>query len=671
MAKQSIQGQVEKLRTQLNEHNYRYHVLDDPIITDIEYDQMMRELQSLEAQHPELQSPDSPTQRVGAPPLDAFETVTHRMPMLSLDNAFDDLEITDFDRRVRDRLNYSDEVEYVAEPKLDGTAVSIVYEKGILSYAATRGDGAQGENITANVKTIDVVPLSLRGEGFPDVLEVRGEIFISQQGFEEMNEQARNKGEKTFVNPRNAAAGSLRQLDSSITASRPLTMYAYSVGYVEGVFTPETHADVLARLKEWGWPINPEVQTVKGAQGCIDYYRKMSNKRDQLGYDIDGIVYKVNDLALQRRLGFVAKAPRWAIARKFPAQEQSTVLDAVDFQVGRTGSITPVARLKPVFVGGVTVSNATLHNADEIARLGVRVGQKVIIRRAGDVIPQVVRVAVDNKIEGEAISFPSACPECGSEIEVVEGEAVARCTGGLICPAQRKEAIIHYASRKAMDIDGLGKKLVNQMVDQDLLQSIADIYDLSLQKVAGLERMAEKSAENLLQAIEASKQTKLSRFIYSLGIREVGEATAASLARHFQTLDALMATSEESLLEIPDVGPVVAQFIAHFFANEQNRQMIQRVLDAGVNWPDEIIDHDKQPLAGQTIVLTGTLEAMSRSEAKEKLQELGAKVAGSVSANTDLVIAGPGAGSKLKKASELDVEVIDEDAMIEILEQYS
>lgn len=662
---------IEKLRAELTEHNYSYHVLDDPQITDIEYDQLMRQLQSLEAEYPELNSPDSPTQRVGAPPLDGFETVVHKMPMLSLDNAFDDAEITDFDRKVRERLNSDVGIEYVAEPKLDGAAVSIVYEDGLLSYAATRGDGYQGENITANVKTIDVVPLRLRGTGFPQILEVRGEIFIDQKGFEAMNARARERDEKVFINPRNAAAGSLRQLDSSITASRPLTMYAYSIGYVEGDFLARSQWEALQYLKSWGWPINPEVKVVSGDTGCIHYYEQMAIKRDKLGYDIDGIVYKANDLTLQKRLGFVAKAPRWAIARKFPAQEQTTRLESVDFQVGRTGSITPVARLEPVFVGGVTVSNATLHNADEIARLGVRVGQRVVIRRAGDVIPQVVRVAADNDIEGKEITFPEHCPDCGSDIETVEGEAVARCSGGLICPAQRKEAIIHYASRKAMDIDGLGTKLVEQMVDQNLLQNVADIYELDIERVSGLDRMAQKSAENLLAAIDVSKQTRLARFIYALGIREVGEATAAGLARHFGNLDALMVAVEEDLIEVSDVGPVVAHFVASFFADERNREMIQRVVASGVNWPVETVDLSLQPLNGQTLVLTGTLTAMSRSEAKERLQNLGAKVAGSVSAKTDLVIAGPGAGSKLKKAAELGIDVIDEDGLVALLEKYS
>ena len=670
MTPEEASTKIEQLRAELTEHNYRYYVLDDPGITDIDYDRLLRELQELETAYPQLLTPDSPTQRVGAVPLTEFQTVEHRLPMLSLDNAFNDDEIRDFDRRVRERLTNVDQLEYVAEPKLDGVAVSIVYEKGVLSYAATRGDGRQGENITANVKTIDAVPLRLRGSGHPGVLEVRGEIYIDQASFERMNDEAREKGEKVFINPRNAAAGSLRQLDSSATARRPLNIYAYSHGFVEGDFAPKTHRDVLEQLREWGCRINPEIATVKGAEGALEYYDQLSQKRDQLGYDIDGIVYKVNDLGLQGRLGFVARAPRWAIARKFPAQEQATTLEAIDFQVGRTGSITPVARLKPVFVGGVTVSNATLHNADEIARLGVRIGQKVIVRRAGDVIPQIVKVAADNTISGELVRFPENCPECGSEIEFLEGGAVARCSGGLICPAQRKEAIIHFASRKAMDIDGLGIKLVNQMVDSGLLHNVADIYQLKLEQVAGLERMATKSAQNLLDAIDQSKQTRLSRFIYALGIREVGETTASNLARYFPDFDRLKQASTDELLEVPDVGPIVAHFIAGFFADERNREMVDRLIEAGIEWPHEEVNPDEQPLAGQTIVLTGTLSAMSRSEAKEKLQMLGAKVAGSVSANTDLVVAGPGAGSKLKKAAELGIDVLDEDGLLELLEKY-
>ena len=590
--------------------------------------------------------------------------------MLSLDNAFDDLEVDSFVVRVLDRLASKETMEFVAEPKLDGVAVSVTYEHGQLVQAATRGDGYRGEDITENIKTVDAVPLSLRGEGYPEILEVRGEVFFPNQAFEKMNEAARAADEKVFVNPRNAAAGSLRQLDSRLTAQRPLKMYAYSVGFIEGDFTPTTHYDSLQQLKKWGWPVNSLTEVVKDAKGCADYYRRLAKLRDSLDYDIDGIVYKVNSLNYQNRLGFVARAPRWAIARKFPAQERVTVLQDVEFQVGRTGSITPVARLEPVFVGGVTVSNATLHNSDEISRLGVRIGQQVVIRRAGDVIPQVARVADQNTELGLPITFPESCPECGSELERGEGEAAIRCTGGLICPAQRKEAIIHYASRKAMDIDGLGTKLIEQLVEAGKLESVADIYELSLEELAALDRMGEKSAENLLQAIEKSKSTRLARVIYSLGIREVGEATAAALARYFQKLDLLIVAEQQTLLEVPDVGPVVAQHIQQFFTDERNRTILERLEKAGVRWPDEEIDLSAQPLAGKTIVLTGTLQSMSRSEAKERLQNLGASVAGSVSAKTDLVVAGPGAGSKLKKATELGIDVKDEDGLAELLEKH-
>ena len=514
------------------------------------------------------------------------------------------------------------------------------------------------------------MPLSLRGEDYPEVLEVRGEVFFPQDAFEKMNEVARAEGQKTFVNPRNAAAGSLRQLDSRLTAQRPLKMYAYSVGYIEGEYAPSMHYESLQQLKAWGWPVNALTETVQGAEGCAHYYTQLAAQRDQLDYDIDGIVYKVNSFAYQTRLGFVARAPRWAIARKFPAQESVTTLQDVEFQVGRTGSITPVARLEPVFVGGVTVSNATLHNADEVERLGVRIGQQVVVRRAGDVIPQVARVAEQNSEPGAKIEFPNVCPECRSDLERVDGEAAIRCTGGLVCPAQRKEAIIHYASRKAMDIDGLGTKLIEQLVEAGMLESVADIYELELSQLSELERMGTKSAENLLTAVEKSKQTRLSRFIYSLGIREVGEATALALAKSYQTLEALAESDEQTLLEVPDVGPVVSQHILKFFADERNCSMVTRIQTAGVCWPDEEIDAETQPLAGQTIVLTGTLSSMSRSEAKERLQNLGASVVGSVSAKTSLVIAGPGAGSKLKKASELGIEVTDEDGLAAILAQY-
>ncbi len=662
--------EIRSLKDELNEHNYHYYVLDEPRIPDQEYDQKLRRLQELENENPHLKTSDSPTQRVGAPPLDAFQSVEHRLPMLSLDNAFDDQEVNDFVIRVSDRLSISETLEFVAEPKLDGVAVSVIYENGQLAQAATRGDGYRGEDITENVKTIDSVPLSLRGKGYPEILEVRGEVFFPQKDFEKMNALARAGGEKVFVNPRNAAAGSIRQLDSRLTAQRPLKMYAYSVGYTKGEYVPETHYESLQQLKAWGWPVNTLTKNVQGAQGCAEYYTSLAKQRDQLDYDIDGIVYKVNSFAYQSRLGFVARAPRWAIARKFPAQEVVTTLQDVEFQVGRTGSITPVARLEPVFVGGVTVSNATLHNADEIERLNVRIGQRVIVRRAGDVIPQIARVADENTELGHVIEFPKDCPECHSVLERLEGETAIRCTGGLVCPAQRKEAIIHYASRKAMDIDGLGTKLIEQLVEADIFESIADIYELDLEQLSNLERMGKKSAENLINAIEDSKQTTLSRLIYSLGIREVGEATALALAKRYHSLDRLINSDETALLDVPDVGPVVAQHILAFFADARNLDMLARIQAAGVCWPDEEVNAEAQPLDGQTLVLTGTLSSMSRSEAKERLQNLGASVVGSVSAKTDLVIAGPGAGSKLKKASELGIDVIDEDGLAALLDQH-
>jgi len=666
----SSADEIRSLTDELNEHNYHYYVLDDPRIPDQEYDKKLRRLQELENQNPHLKASSSPTQRVGAPPLDAFQSVEHRLPMLSLDNAFDDQEVDDFVTRVSDRLATSEVLEFVAEPKLDGVAVSVIYEKGQLIQAATRGDGYRGEDITENVKTIGSIPLSLRGSGYPELLEVRGEVFFPQKDFEKMNALAKAEGKKVFVNPRNAAAGSLRQLDSRLTARRPLKMYAYSVGYTKGGYSPETHYESLQQLKVWGWPVNSLTKIVQGAQGCAAYYVNLASQRDQLDYDIDGIVYKINSLAYQARLGFVARAPRWAIARKFPAQEVATTLQDVEFQVGRTGSITPVARLDPVFVGGVTVSNATLHNADEIKRLGVRIGQRVIVRRAGDVIPQIARVAEENSESGRAIEFPQDCPECQSELERVDGETAIRCTGGLVCPAQRKEAIIHYASRKAMNIDGLGSKLIEKLVEVGIFESIADIYELNLEQLSKLERMGKKSAENLINAVEDSKQTKLPRLIYSLGIREVGEATALALAKRYRTLEALMASDEMTLLDVPDVGPVVTQHILKFFADARNRNMLARIQAAGVCWPDEEVDAEARPLDGQIMVLTGTLSSMSRSEAKERLQNLGAGVVGLVSAKTNLVIAGPGAGSKLKKASELGVDVIDEDGLAALLDQY-
>lgn len=665
-------ARAQELRAEIQEHNYRYYALDEPQIPDAEYDRLMRELQDLEADYPDLVTPDSPTQRVGQTPLSAFATVTHERPMLSLDNAFEEDDLVAFDRRVRDRLQDDATLEYACEPKLDGIAVSLLYRDGLLVRGATRGDGTQGEDITQNVRTVDSIPLKLRGKGFPSVLEVRGEIYMPRAGFERLNEKARESGDKLFVNPRNAAAGSLRQLDSRITAKRPLEMCAYGVGHTEGGELPGKHSEILKALSQWGLKINREMAVVEGIEACIDYYQSLGERRTELDYDIDGIVFKVNRLDLQDELGFVARAPRWAIAYKFPAQEEMTRLLDVEFQVGRTGAVTPVARLDPVFVGGVTVSNATLHNRDEIERLGVKIGDTVIIRRAGDVIPQIVSVVTDKRPkDAKDIEFPDRCPVCDSPVERVPGEAVARCDGGLICPAQRKQAIKHYASRKALDIDGLGDKLVEQLVDKDLIQAVADLYKLSREDLTGLERMGEKSADNLLDALEKSKETTLAKFIYALGIREVGEATARNLAQYFGSLDALAEADEEKLQQVEDIGPVVAHFVAEFFAQEHNREAVKALREAGVTWPEQApVDRDSLPLAGLTYVLTGTLEELTRDEAKERLQALGAKVAGSVSKKTDYLVAGPGAGSKLKKAEELEVDIIDEPGLMELLRKW-
>ncbi len=665
VASAGIRSKAAALREQLNLHNHRYYVLDDPVIPDAEYDRLFRELQSLEQQYPELQTADSPTQRVGGMVLEGFQSVRHQVPMLSLDNAFDDEELVAFDSRIRDRLKYKEEIEYVCEPKLDGIAISLLYRQGVLSRGATRGDGERGEDITANVRTVASIPLRLLGAQVPSLLEVRGEIYLPHAGFKGINEAALAAGEKTFVNPRNAAAGSLRQLDSQITASRPLEMCAYSIGRIEGVDDPESHFDTLEKLRGWGFLVNSHIDVVTGATECMAYYRRLEAERDQLPYDIDGIVYKVNSLALQRRLGFVARAPRWAIARKFPAQEEMTQLLDVEFQVGRTGAVTPVAKLEPVFVGGVTVSNATLHNQDEIARLGIKIGDTVIVRRAGDVIPQIVKV-VDERRPGNAqdIRFPSRCPVCGSPVERLGSDAVARCSGGMVCDAQRKEAIKHFASRKALDIEGLGDKLVEQLVDKGLVRSLDGIFHLDRAELAELERMGEKSADNLLVAIEASKSTTLPRFLFALGIREVGEATAKSLAEHFGSMENLRQADQEALQSVEDVGPVVAHFVYEFFRQSDNLTLLDALIAAGVNWPDIEIDESARPLTGEVWVLTGTLENMGRSEAKERLLSLGAKVSGSVSSNTTVVVAGSAAGSKLTKAQKLDIPVIDEQAFV-------
>lgn len=642
-------------------------MLDDPQIPDAEYDRLLRELQALEQAHPELVTPDSPTQRVGAEPLEGFGEVRHEVPMLSLDNAFDDEELAEFDRRVRERLEV-DEVEYTAEPKLDGLAVSLLYEQGVLVRGATRGDGSTGEDITQNVRTIDSIPLRLIGSGYPQRLEVRGEVFISHAGFRKLNEQAQQQDQKPFVNPRNAAAGSLRQLDPKVTAQRPLEIYCYGVGLVEQGSLPDRHSDILQQLREWGLRVYAGIQRVTGLSGCVDFYRTMEKKRDSLPFDIDGVVFKVDRLDYQQQLGFVARAPRWAIARKFPAQEELTRVLDIDVQVGRTGAITPVARLEPVFVGGVTVTNATLHNEDEVRRKDVRVGDTVIVRRAGDVIPEIVSVILEKRpAKTRPFVMPTQCPVCGSDIEKTEGEAVARCSGGLYCEAQRKEAIKHFASRRAMDIEGLGDKLVEQLVERKLIDDVAGLYDLTVGQLAGLERMGEKSAQNLVEALEKSKHTTLDRFLYALGIREVGDATARILAAEFGSLDALQQATQEQLEAIHDIGPVVAQHIVQFFRQPHNQEVIARLLAAGIDWPPvERTAH--QPLRGKTYVLTGSLSGMTRDEAKQKLQALGAKVSGSVSKKTTAVIAGEKAGSKLAKAETLGVPVLSEEELVELLE---
>jgi len=676
---------VKKLRAEIARHNYLYYVLDAPEIPDAEYDRLFRELQELEARHPKLVTPDSPTQRVGEAPLKKFGAVRHEVPMLSLVNAFTEQEVVDFDRRVRERLGLEvapgilppatltrpcvSQVEYSAEPKLDGLAVSLLYQHGRFTQGATRGDGETGEDVTQNLRTIKAIPLHLYGKGYPEILEVRGEVYLSKQVFNELNRQALARGEKPFANPRNAAAGSLRQLDPKITASRPLAFYAYGLGKVQGGVMPDKHSAILAQLRDWSVPVAREQKVVQGVQGCLDYYRDMSARRARLPYDIDGVVYKVNRLDHQEQLGYISRAPRWALAHKFPAQEELTGVLDIEAQVGRTGALTPVARLKPVFVGGVTVSNATLHNQNEIDRLDVRVGDSVIVRRAGDVIPEIVSVVRERRPpRTRPYHLPRQCPVCGADVVRAEGEVVARCSGGLYCPAQRIQAILHFASRRAMDIEGLGDKLVEQLVTQKLIETPADLYTLTLEQLAGLERMGEKSAANVYGAIQKSKKTTLARFLFALGIREVGEATAQTLARHFGDLDAVMEADEATLQNVPDVGPIVAAHIAAFFRQRHNREVIQRLREAGVTWPGvQRTPAARLPLAGKTFVLTGTLEHMTRDEAKEKLQALGAKVSGSVSAKTSCVVVGRDPGSKLDKARELGVEVLDETALHKLL----
>ena len=663
----SLQQQIDTLRQDLRRYEYEYHVLDNPTIPDAEYDRLFHQLKALEAAHPELITADSPTQRVGAKPLSGFAQIRHEIPMLSLDNAFSDEEFYAFVKRIEDRLiRLPEPLTFCCEPKLDGLAVSILYVNGVLTQAATRGDGMTGEDITANIRTIRNIPLQLLMDNPPARLEVRGEVFMPHEGFERLNQQALERGEKTFANPRNAAAGSLRQLDPKITSKRPLVLNAYGIGIAEGVDLPNTHYDRLQWLKSTGIPVNPEIRLCNGTDEVLDFYRDIQNKRSSLGYDIDGTVLKINDIALQEKLGFISKAPRLAIAYKFPAQEELTRLNDVEFQVGRTGAITPVAKLEPVFVAGVTVSNATLHNGDEIERLDIAIGDTVVIRRAGDVIPQIIGVLHDRRpADARPIIFPKTCPVCDSAIVRIEGEAVARCTGGLFCAAQRKEALKHFVSRKAMDIDGVGGKLIEQLVDRELVHTPADLFKLDLTTLTRLERMGAKSAENALASLEKAKNTTLARFIFALGIREVGEATALNLANHFKTLEALQNADLEALQQVPDVGEVVANRILAFWHEPHNVAVVNDLIAQGVHWETvETKEVTENRFKGKTVVLTGTLTQMGRNEAKALLQDMGAKVSGSVSAKTDFVIAGDAAGSKLTKAQELGVAVLTEEEFL-------
>lgn len=670
--RKDAQRRIAELRAQIRHNDYRYYVLDDPDLPDAEYDKLMLELRALEAEHPDLLTPDSPTQRVSGAPVAAFGVVTHAVPMLSLDNAFADEEVLAFDRRIHERLG-SDaqaDIEYVAEPKLDGLAVTIIYRHGELERAATRGDGVKGEDVTANVRTIHKVPHHLKGQP-PEVVEVRGEVFMPVKGFERMNRLLRAQGEKVYINPRNCAAGSLRQLDPRITAKRPLDMFFYAIGRFEGGSLPDTQWGLLKAFEKWGLPICPDATVVKGVDGLLGYFRAMGGKRAALSYQIDGVVYKLNRRADQERLGFVSRAPRWATAHKFPAEEAVTTVQKIEFQVGRTGALTPVARLEPVFVGGVTVSNVTLHNIDEVRRKDVRAGDTVVVRRAGDVIPEVVRVVKHASDSAPVVELPKRCPVCNSEVIQAEGEAVARCTGGFTCRAQRQEALSHFAGRRAMDIEGLGDKLIERLVELDLVKSPADLYALTLEQLSELERMGEKSAAKLVQAIDRSRDTTLPRFLFALGIRDVGEATALALAQHFGKLEPLLSASADEIQQVQDVGPVVAAHVAAFFASPEHLKVIARLREQGLRWPDVARPSVAgQPFMGMTFVITGTLDSMSREEAQEALLALGAKVSGSVSKKTRYVVAGADPGSKLKKAQELGVEVLDEAKLLELLRPF-
>ena len=658
---------IRRLREEIERHNYQYHVLDQPLISDAEYDRLFRELQALESSHPGLVEPDSPTQRVGAAPLAAFAPARHRTPMLSLNNAFHPEEVTAFDRRVREALGV-DTVEYSAEPKFDGLAVRLTYERGILTQGATRGDGYTGEEVTANLRTVRAIPLRLRVEPIPARMEVRGEVLMRKADFEELNRMQRERGEKQFVNPRNAAAGALRQLDARITATRRLYFVAYGLGGGEGLPAFRRQNEMLEYLAGAHFPVANERQVVSGLEGLLTYFEAIARKRARLAYDIDGVVYKVNDLAAQEELGYIARAPRYAIAHKFPAEEAETVVEGIEVQVGRTGALTPVARLKPVFVGGVTVTNATLHNEDEIRRKDVRIGDAVMVRRAGDVIPEVVRVLAEKRpASARAFNMPSCCPICNSAVQRLEGEAVARCTAGLYCPAQRKQALLHFASRRAMDIEGLGEKLVDQLVDGDIVKTPADLYRLDASSLARLERMADKSAANIVAAIERSKQTTLPRLVYALGIRNVGETTARDLALHFGSMETLRDADMATLQQVPSIGPVVAQSIVQFFAEPHNRDVVAQLQAAGVVFERTGAPRKSSRIEGKTFVLTGTLPRLKRDEAAQKIQELGGRVSGSVSRKTDFVVAGTDPGSKYDKAVALGVTILDEDGLLELL----
>ena len=669
MISQAKIHRIEELREKISQANIDYYVLNESAIPDAEYDRMMQELLSIEKKYPKLVTKDSPTQRVGAKPLDSFSEVKHVVPMLSLNNAFDEEEMTAFDHRVREILGQN-QVEYVGETKFDGLAVSLLYEGGLLTLAATRGDGTTGEDVTQNARTIRGIPLRLQGKTTPKRIEVRGEIYMTHKAFDKLNEKQKAKDEKLFANPRNAAAGSMRQLDSRITADRQLSFFAYSTGQIEGDnLSPRitSHAEMLTRLKTFGLPVSLETIVLKGLQACLLYYRAISKRRSSLDYDIDGVVFKVNDFKQQEVMGFVSRAPRWSIAYKFPPEEELTQVLDIEVQVGRTGALTPVARLEPVFVGGVTVTSATLHNEDEIKRKDVRVGDTVIVRRAGDVIPEVLKVVLERRPENtRAFKMPTKCPICDSDIEREEGEAVIRCSGGLYCSAQQVQAIIHFASRRAMNIDGLGDKLIEQLVGKELIHNVSDLYRLQQTQLTYLERMAKKSASNIISALNNSKKTTLDRFLYALGIREVGDATARSLANHFGNLSAIQSTTQEALEGVADVGPIVAKHIVTFFSQTHNQEVINNLLTAGVHWPDVEIKTE-QPLQGKTFVITGTLKGMKREEVKQRLLALGAKVSGSVSRKTDYVIAGSDPGSKVEKARQLDVEILDEVDLLSLI----